>query len=270
MRFSREYKKEDTIIEVKNTKIGGKFFALAAGPCAVESEDQYFETARLVRESGANIIRGSVYKPRTSPYSFQGIGSEGLKIIRDLGEELGVTTETEVLDVRDIPKVAEHVDILRVGARNMQNFSLLKALARVDNPIILKRGLSATIKEWLLAAEYLMQQGKENIILCERGIRTFEPSTRNTLDLVAVPLLKHKTHLPVIVDPSHGTGRPELILPASKAAVAIGAHGLLIEVHRNPEEALSDKDQALTPNQFHELVQAINPLLAMEGKRVIG
>ena len=267
-RFSRDYKQEDTVISVKDIKIGGEFFVLAAGPCAIENQEQYYDTAKLVKEAGANVIRGSVYKPRTSPYSFQGLGTEGLKLIRDLGEDLAIVVETEVMDTRDVQVTAEHVDIIRIGARNMQNFSLLKEVSKVDNPIILKRGMNATVDEWLNAAEYLMQHGNESIILCERGIRTFETTNRNTLDLTLIPYLKSKTHLPIIVDPSHATGRRELITPASKAAIAVGADGLLIEVHNCPEKALCDGKQSITPDGFQTLCAEIFPYLDQE-KRIL-
>lgn len=270
MRYSRDYKKKDTIITVKNVKIGGKFFAIAAGPCAVENRDQYFETAIAVKKSGANLIRGSAYKPRTSPYSFQGLGQEALTIIRDLGEELKIPTITEVMDPRDVKTTSQHADILQVGARNMQNFELLKELAKINNPIILKRGMSATIEEWLNSAEYLMTEGNENIILCERGIRTFETITRNTLDLSIIPLIKMRTHLPIIVDPSHATGNRELITPACKAAIASNSDGLIIEVHQNPEVAMSDGPQSLDIAQFSELINQIKPILEVERKIITG
>ncbi|MFX0090955.1 MAG: 3-deoxy-7-phosphoheptulonate synthase [Candidatus Hodarchaeota archaeon] len=268
MRFSREYKKEDTIVDVKGVKIGGKFFAVAAGPCAIESQEQYYETAKTVKESGANIIRGSAFKPRTSPYSFQGLGHIGLKMIRDLSEDLDVVVETEVMDPRDAKVVAEHVDILRIGARNMQNFDLLKEVSKLDKPVILKRGIAATLDEWLFSAEYLMMNGNEDIILCERGIRTFETATRNTLDLVIISLLKKRTHLPIIVDPSHGTGKRDLIIPASKAAVAVNADGLLIEVHYCPDEALCDGKQSLPPEMFRVLMKELHPYLKLENKKI--
>lgn len=268
IKFSRDYKREDTIISIKETKIGGQYFLLAAGPCAIESQEQYYDTAKQVKAAGANVIRGSVYKPRTSPYSYQGLGTEGLKLIRDLGEDLDIVVETEVMDTRDVQATAQHVDIIRIGARNMQNFSLLKEVSKFDNPIILKRGMNATVNEWLYAAEYLMQNGNESIILCERGIRTYETTNRNTLDLTLIPHLKSITHLPIIIDPSHATGRRELITPTSKAAVAIGADGLLIEVHNCPEKALCDGKQSLTPEGFRILFSEITPYLQHE-KRIL-
>jgi 3-deoxy-7-phosphoheptulonate synthase len=266
MKYSRDYKETDTIIDIKGVKLGGEHFVVVAGPCAIESPEQYFETAKVVKAAGAKIIRGSVYKPRTSPYSFQGYGDEGLQLIKDLADELNIVVETEVMDTRDIEKVAKHVDILRVGARNMQNFSLLKALSEIDNPIILKRGIAATIQEWLYAAEYLLQNGKDNIILCERGIRTYETTNRNTLDLTLIPIVKQKTHLPIIVDPSHATGNRELILPTSKAAIAVGADGLLIEVHYKPASAKCDGHQSLYPEQFDGLMKEIQPYLNLQNK----
>ncbi|MBD3190990.1 MAG: 3-deoxy-7-phosphoheptulonate synthase [Candidatus Heimdallarchaeota archaeon] len=266
MKFSREYKSEDTVINVKGTKIGSNYFTVAAGPCAIESQEQYYETAKQVKAAGATIIRGSVFKPRTSPYSFQGLGRDGLKLIKDLSEDLEVVVETEVMDTRDVAFTANHVDILRVGARNMQNFSLLKELSKVDKPVMLKRGISATIDEWLFAAEYLMINGNEQVILCERGIRTFDKTLRNTMDLAVIPFLRKKTHLPIIVDPSHGTGQRELILPISKAAIALGSHGLLIEVHYRPEKAKCDGHQSLTPQQFAQLMTELKPYAKLENK----
>ncbi len=270
MRFSREYKPVSTVVNVNNVKIGGKFFAIAAGPCAIESPEQYIETAKIVKKAGANIIRGSVFKPRTSPYSFQGLGREGLKLIKDLGEDLDIATVTEVMDPRDIKITANHVDIIQIGARNMQNYDLLKEASKSDVPIILKRGLSATIDEWLYAAEYLMVEGNENIILCERGIRTFSTTTRNTLDLSIIPLLKMRTHLPIIVDPSHATGNRDLIAPVSKAAIVSNADGILIEVHYNPDAAKCDGAQSLPPEMFFELIEQIKPILELEKKLVTG
>ena len=270
MRFSRKYKEEDTVVTVGNAKIGGKYFAIAAGPCAVENQEQYYESAKAVKNAGANIIRGSVFKPRTSPYSFQGLGREGLKLIRDLGEDLQIATVTEVMDPRDIKIAAEHVDMIQIGARNMQNFDLLKEASKVDLPIMLKRGISATIDEWLNAAEYLMVEGNENVVLCERGIRTFSSQTRNTLDLSVIPLMKLRTHLPIIVDPSHATGNRDLIIPVSRAAVVSKADGILVEVHYKPEIAQCDGAQSLTPELFIELIEEIKPLLEIEQKLITG
>ncbi len=268
MKYSRDSKEEDTVISVKNTKLGGNYFAVAAGPCAVENQEIYFQTANSVIKSGATIIRGSVFKPRTSPYSFQGLGREGLKLLKDVSEDFDVAVETEVMDTRDVKITTEYVDILRIGARNMQNFSLLKEVSKIDIPVILKRGISATLEEWLLAAEYLMMEGNEEVILCERGIRTFVTDTRNTLDLSIIPILKKKTHLPIIVDPSHATGNKELIIPISKAAVVSGADGLLIEVHNKPETAKCDGHQSLPPKLFENLMNSIKPCLTIENKTI--
>ncbi len=268
MKHSRQYKAENTVIKIGNLKLGNGGFLLAAGPCAIESANQYATIAQKVKQAGANVIRGSIFKPRSSPYSFQGLGHDGLRLIRDLGDEMDILVETEVMDPRDVKEVSRFVDILRVGARNMQNFDLLKELAKLDMPIILKRGMSATYQEWLMAAEYLMVNGNDQIILCERGIRTFEPALRNTLDLAGVAYLKHQTHLPIIVDPSHATGKRNLILPASKAAIAAGTDGLIIEVHHDPEHALCDGAQSLLPSQFNDLVTEIQPYLTIEKKHI--
>ncbi|WP_457557233.1 3-deoxy-7-phosphoheptulonate synthase [Candidatus Harpocratesius sp.] len=268
LKFEKTNQKSETEIKIKEMVIGNKGFMLAAGPCAIESQEQYFETAKLAKQAGANVIRGSVFKPRTSPYSFQGMGKDGLKLIKDLGEDLNIVVETEVTDPRDVSIVKDYVDIIRIGARNMQNFDLLKEVAKYDLPIILKRGLCSTYKEFLYAAEYLMMNGNEKIILCERGIRTFEPTLRNTLDLAGVSYLKKVTHLPIIVDPSHATGKRELIIPMSKAAIAAGSDGLIIEVHNNPEKALCDGAQSLTPEIFKQLVEEIKPYLTIEKKKI--
>jgi 3-deoxy-7-phosphoheptulonate synthase len=252
---SRETK-EPTIVKVGNLKIGQDFI-LIAGPCSVESEEQMLKTAHAVKQAGANMLRGGAFKPRTSPYAFQGLGLKGLKILEKTGKEIGLPVVTEVLDTRDVSWVCEYVDILQVGARNMQNFSLLKEVGKTNKPILLKRGMYSTLTEWLNCAEYILNAGNPNVILCERGIRTFETYTRNTLDLSAVPAIKELTHLPIIVDPTHGTGKVSLIPPMSLAAVVAGVDGLIIEVHHNPEEALSDKDQALRPEEFSVLAQQI-------------
>ena len=245
---------ERTMIRVGKSVIG-KGLVVIGGPCSVESEEQLLETAIKVKEAGADMLRGGVFKPRTSPYSFQGLGLKGLKILEKAKEETGLPIVSEVMDTRDVAWVSEYVDVLQIGARNMQNFSLLKEVGKANKPVLLKRGMHSTIEEWLNSAEYVLKEGNQDVILCERGIRTFETYTRNTLDLSAVPALRELTHLPVVVDPSHGTGKASLIEPMSMAAVASGADGLIIEVHRNPMEALSDKDQALTPTQFGELVR---------------
>ncbi len=248
-----------TIVQVGNLKVG-EGLTVIAGPCSVESEEQLLETARRVKEAGADMLRGGVFKPRTSPYSFQGLGLKGLKYLQKARDETGLPIVTEVLDPRDVDWVSEYADVLQVGARNVQNFSLLKELGKINKPVLLKRGMYSTIEEWLNSAEYILSGGNPNVILCERGIRTFETYTRNTLDLSAVPVLKELTHLPVIVDPSHGTGKASLIEPMSMASVASGTDGLILEVHRNPAEALSDKEQSLTPEQFKALMERIRPL----------
>ncbi|MBU1810404.1 MAG: 3-deoxy-7-phosphoheptulonate synthase [Candidatus Omnitrophica bacterium] len=255
---SREFKKEDSVIKIKDeVAIGSKKIIVIAGPCSVETKEQLRQTAAKVREAGVLILRGGAFKPRTSPYAFQGLGEEGLKILKDVSDEFGVQTVTEVMDTRDVELVAKYADILQIGARNMQNFNLLKEIGQTRKPVILKRGLSATIKELLMSAEYILSGGNFNVILCERGIRTFEDFTRNTLDLSAVPAIKGLSHLPVIVDPSHATGMRSLISPLSRAAVACGADGLLIEVHPSPEEALSDGSQQLLPEQFAALMEEL-------------
>lgn len=250
----KDYKPEKTIIRVNNLEIGSEKIQVMAGPCAVENRDQLIETAKIVKKAGATILRGGAFKPRTSPYSFQGLEEEGLKILAEAREITGMPIVTEVMDTKSVELVAEYADILQIGARNMQNFILLKEVANTCKPILLKRGPSSTVEEWILAAEYIMAGGNDKVILCERGIRTFETATRNTLDLSSVPLLKSLTHLPVIVDPSHGTGKWSLVTPMSKAAVACGADGLIIEVHPYPDEALSDGPQSLTGDNFQKLM----------------
>ncbi len=243
-----------TIVRVGNVRVGSGFIIIA-GPCSVESEEQTLQTARAVKAAGADMLRGGAFKPRTSPYAFQGLGLKGLKILEKAREETGLPIVTEVIDTRDVSWVCEYADVLQIGARNMQNFSLLREVGKANKPVLLKRGMHSTIEEWMNCAEYILNDGNPDVILCERGIRTFETYTRNTLDLSAVPSARELTHLPVIVDPSHGTGRIGLIEPMSMAAAACGADGLIVEVHRNPAEALSDKEQALTPPQFAELVK---------------
>lgn len=252
---------DKTVVQIGPVKFG-KDFVLIAGPCSVENEDQTLRIAHAVKESGANMIRGGAFKPRTSPYNFQGLGLKGLKILEKARMMTGLPVVSEVLDTRDVSWMSEYVDVLQIGARNMQNFSLLKEVGKSKTPVLLKRGMYSTIAEWLNCAEYILNEGNPNIVLCERGIRTFETYTRNTLDLSAVSALKELTHLPVIVDPAHGTGRVSLIPPMSLAAVAAGADGLIIEVHVAPELALSDKDQALTPRQFSELAKKVLNLRA--------
>ncbi|MFZ7127228.1 MAG: 3-deoxy-7-phosphoheptulonate synthase [Desulfobacterales bacterium] len=240
----------------------GRDFVVMAGPCSVESETQTIETARAVRAAGADMLRGGAFKPRTSPYSFQGLGLEGLKILHRAGEETGLPIVTEVLDPRDVSWVAEFADVLQIGTRNMQNFSLLKEVGKAQRPVLLKRGMFSTLEEWLNCAEYILSEGNPNVILCERGIRTFENYTRNTLDLSAVPAIRELTHLPIVIDPTHSTGRLSLIGPMSLASVAAGADGLLIEVHYDPQAALCDADQALTPDMFEDLMARLRPLRA--------
>ncbi len=263
---SREAKRENTVVSVGGVLVGGEKLAVAAGPCAIESEARAVEIGRRVREAGANLYRGGAFKPRTSPYSFQGLGAEGLKILSRVRAETGLPIVTEVLDTETAELVAEHADCLQVGARNMQNFSLLKKLGRIKKPVLLKRGMSATIEELLLSAEYLLAEGNYDVILCERGIRTFADHTRNTLDLSAVPYVQRISHLPIVVDPSHGTGKRAKVLPLSRAAVAVGADGLLIEVHDEPEHALSDGPQAILPEMFGELVLQLRRLAPVVGR----
>ena len=252
---SRQLRKEHTVVDVGNKKIGDGSLVIIAGPCSVESREQLLETARAVKASGADMLRGGAYKPRTSPYDFQGLGVEALRFLEEASKETGLPIVTEVMSEADVEVVAEYAHMLQVGARNMQNFSLLRKLATVKKPILLKRGPSATVKEWLLAAEYLLAGGNHDVVLCERGIKTFETATRNTLDLAAVALVKELSHLPVLADPSHGTGLRSLIVPMSKAAAAAGADGLIIEVHPCPERALSDGPQSLDLPGFETLMQ---------------
>ena len=255
---SRDFHPEDTIIDAGGIKIGGKEIVVMAGPCAVESLEQLREAAAAVKACGAKFLRGGAFKPRTSPYDFQGLGEDGLKLLKQVGEEFNLKIVTEIVDKDDIELFCEYADILQVGARNMQNFQMLKALGKCSKPILLKRGLSATISEWLNAAEYIMSGGNEQVIFCERGIRTYETFTRNTLDLSAVAAVKELSHLPIVVDPSHGTGRWKMVAPMARAAIAAGADGLIIEVHPHPEKALSDGDQSLTPEAFKELMQNLD------------
>jgi 3-deoxy-7-phosphoheptulonate synthase len=259
---------QDTKVQVGAVEIGGAGFVVIAGPCAVEGAAQVAEVAGLVAGAGAAMLRGGIYKPRTSPYAFQGLGDEGLPMLREAGRRQGLPVVAEVLEAGQIAAFGEQVDLIQVGARNMQNFSLLRALGKSRKPVLLKRGISATVEEWLLAAEYLLAEGNKDVVLCERGIRTFETATRNTLDLSAVALAKRWTHLPVLVDPSHATGMRDLVIPMSLAAAAAGADGLLVEVHPHPEEALSDGFQALTPVLFRELMARLTPVLAAVGRRL--
>lgn len=265
---NRLFKPEDTIIDVKGSLIGGNNLAVIAGPCSVESEEQIIEIAKSVKESGATFLRGGAFKPRTSPYSFQGLEMEGLELLKKARKATGLPIVTEIMSTDYIDIFVRDVDVIQVGARNMQNFDLLKQLGRTNKPILLKRGLSATIEEWLMSAEYIMAEGNENVILCERGIRTFETYTRNTLDLSAIPVIKRKSHLPVIVDPSHAAGYWCLVEPLAKAAVSAGADGLIIEVHNNPQCALSDGQQSIKPESFKNMMNKVKVLAEMEGKKI--
>ena len=263
---SRESHPEGTVVNAGGVEIGGRDFVVMAGPCSVESEEQLMATARAVKAAGATVLRGGAYKPRTSPYEFQGLGPEGLKLLEAARAETGLRIVTEVLSERDVDLVARTADILQIGARNAQNFQLLVACARSGKPVLLKRGMSMRIEEWLLAAEYLLAHGNPNVILCERGIRTFENYTRNTLDLAAVAIAKQETHLPVVVDPSQGCGRADLVKVLCRGAIAVGADGLIIEVHPNPAEALSDGQQQLDPPAFAALVADLDPYLKAAGR----
>lgn len=263
---SRELKKEDTIVSVGNVKIGGGRIAIIAGPCAIESREQILEIASSVREAGAVILRGGAFKPRTSPYSFQGLGEEGLKYLKEAGQKYGMPTTSEVVNPSDVPLMARYIDMFQIGARNMQNFELLKTVGKTGMPVLLKRGLCATIEEWLMAAEYLMASGTDQVVLCERGIRTYERATRNTLDISAIPAVQKMTHLPIIGDPSHATGLREMVSPMSLALVASGASGLMVEVHNRPEKALSDGPQSLYPAQFEKLMRDLQALSQVVGK----
>lgn len=254
---SRQTRPDGSVINVAGIKIGGPEVVVIAGPCSVESREQLLETAAAVKRAGATMLRGGAYKPRTSPYEFQGLGLEALKILREARDLTGLPVVTEVMSTEDVDLICEHAEMLQVGARNMQNFALLRRLATIRKPILLKRGPSATIKEWLLAAEYLLSGGNDQVVLCERGIKTFETATRNTIDLAAVALAKELSHLPVVADPSHGTGKPSLIGMVSRAAIAVGADGLIIEVHRCPERALSDGAQSLDVPQFERVLQGL-------------
>ena len=265
---SRDFHPEDTVIDAGGIKIGGKEIIVMAGPCAVENLDQLREAASAVKKCGAKFLRGGAFKPRTSPYDFQGLGEDGLKLLRQVADEFGLKVVTEIVDKDDIDLFCHYADILQVGARNMQNFQMLKALGKCSKPILLKRGLSATISEWLNAAEYIMSGGNEQVIFCERGIRTYETFTRNTLDLSAVAAVKELSHLPIVVDPSHGTGRWKMVAPMARAAIAAGADGLIIEVHPHPEKALSDGDQSLRPEAFKELMDNLGGIAKVMGRSI--
>lgn len=267
---SREFHPTDSIITIGEHQIGGKEIHVMAGPCAVEGRAQLLETAHMVKEAGATFLRGGAFKPRTSPYSFQGLGEEGLRYLAEAREETGLLVVTEVVDVRDVELVAYYADVLQIGSRNMQNFLLLKEVAKSNRPVLLKRGLSSTLEEWMMAAEYIMDGGNYQVMFCERGIRTFENYTRNTLDLSMVPALHALSHLPVIVDPSHGTGRWHLVAPMAKAALAAGADGLIVEVHPQPDKALSDGKQSLTPENFHLMMQDLANLCKVLDRHLKG
>ena len=264
----REVQKEDTIVECSGVRIGGGNFAVMAGPCSVESREQIVEAAAGVKAAGANILRGGAFKPRTSPYSFQGMEMEGLRILREAGKAHNMPIVTEATTPEQVGVVAEYADMIQIGARNMQNFGLLKAAGKVKKPVLLKRGMMSTINEFLMSAEYILSEGNPNVVLCERGIRTFETETRNTLDLQAVPVVKLHSHLPIIVDPSHAAGRWDIIVPMACAAVAAGADGIMVEVHPHPEEALSDGQQSLRFSKFTMLMEAIKPLLDVMQKTI--
>lgn len=264
---SREFKPHDTVIDVRGVPIGGSEVMVMAGPCAVESLEQLHESAAVVKAAGARFLRGGAFKPRTSPYDFQGLAEDGLKMLHQVGHEFDLRIVTEIVDVNDVEILSQYADILQIGARNMQNFRLLQAVGRGKKPVLLKRGLSATIVEWLNAAEYIASAGNEKIILCERGIRTYETFTRNTLDLSAVAAIKELSHLPIVVDPSHGTGRWQMVQPMARASIAAGADGLIIEVHPHPEIALSDGDQSLTPKHFRELMDDVKKIAAIMGRQ---
>lgn len=267
---NRLFKPENSVIDVLGNKIGGKNLAIMAGPCSVETEEQIVEIAKKVKKSGANFLRGGAFKPRTSPYSFQGLEKEGLRLLEIAKKETGLPIVTEIMATEDLDEFVEKVDVIQVGARNMQNFHLLKELGKTKTTVLLKRGLSSTIEEWIMSAEYIMAGGNENVILCERGIRTFESYTRNTLDLSAIPVVKRLTHLPVIVDPSHATGKNWLVEPLAKAAVIAGADGLMIEVHNNPAAALCDGAQSIKPEKFDEIMKKIKVLAQIENRDVEG
>ena len=262
----REVKSDSTVIECGNAKIGGEHFCVMAGPCSVESREQMMTVAESVKKSGATMLRGGAFKPRTSHYAFQGMEEEGLKLLREAGDAFGLPIVTEVMTEHQLPLVADYTDMLQIGARNMQNYGLLKAVGKVKNPVFLKRGMMSTINEWLMSAEYVLSEGNPNVILCERGIRTFETETRNTLDIQAVPVAKRYSHLPVVIDPSHAAGHWDLVAPMARAAVAAGADGIMVEVHPDPEKAVSDGQQSLRPEVFADMMSQLMPLLEVMGK----
>jgi 3-deoxy-7-phosphoheptulonate synthase len=265
---SRTFHPNDTVVKIREVTIGGEAVVVMAGPCSVETPEQIEIIAATVKKAGAKILRGGAFKPRTSPYSFQGLGESGLRMMRQAAEKEGLLVVSEVMEVAQVPLVAEYVDILQVGARNMQNFNLLRELGKIRKPVLLKRGMAATIEELLMAAEYLMAGGNYQVILCERGIRTFENATRNTLDISAIPVVKKLSHLPILADPSHGTGRRDKVAPMARAAVAAGADGLIIEVHHDPDNALSDGAQSLLPDQFTTLMEELRMIAKVIGRRL--
>jgi 3-deoxy-7-phosphoheptulonate synthase len=265
---SRSFQKDDTVIKIKDVEIGGNKVIMMAGPCSIENEEQIFTIAEIVAKSGAQILRGGAFKPRTSPYSFQGLGEEGLKLMRKAADKFNLLMITEVMESSQIPLIEQYTDIFQVGARNMQNFALLRDLGKVSKPIMLKRGLAATVEDWLMSAEYILSSGNRQVLICERGIRTFETYTRNTFDLSAIPVVHKRSHLPVIADPSHATGLRDKVLPMARAAVAAGADGLMVEVHHDPEKALSDGPQALLPDQFLELMRQVKMIAEVIGRKM--
>ena len=265
---SRTFKNDDTLIKIKDVVVGGNEVVMMAGPCSVENEDQIFAIAEIVAKSGAKILRGGAFKPRTSPYSFHGLGEEGLKLLRKAADKYNLLVITEVMESAQIKLIEEYTDIFQVGARNMQNFSLLRDLGKTSTPIMLKRGLSATVEDWLMSAEYILANGNKEVMLCERGIRTFETFTRNTFDLSAIPVVHKRSHLPVIADPSHATGLRDKVLPMARAAVAAGADGLMVEVHNDPEKALSDGPQALLPEQYVDLMKQVKMIAEVIGRKM--
>ncbi len=265
---SREFQHKDTIVDIKGVKIGGEEVVVMAGPCSIESRDQMMTIAESVSRAGAKFLRGGAFKPRTSPYDFQGLGEDGLKIIREAADKYNMLVITEVMDREQIPLISEYTDIIQVGARNMQNFTFIRALGCIDKPIFLKRGISATIEEWLMSAEYILSGGNRNVMLCERGIRTFETYTRNTMDLSAIPIVHKLSHLPILADPSHGTGLRDKVIPMARASVAAGADGIMVEVHHDPEHAKSDGAQSLFPDQFNDLIVQIREIAKVIGRKI--
>jgi 3-deoxy-7-phosphoheptulonate synthase len=265
---SREIHNETSVLNVGDVEVGNKKIPVIAGPCSVENENQMLETARAVKAAGASMLRGGAYKPRTSPYTFQGLGEDGLKLLKEVGNEFGLPIVTEIMDQENIDILEKYADVLQIGARNAQNYSLLKLVGKSKLPVLLKRGMSTTISEFLMCAEYILSEGNDNVMLCERGIRTFETATRNTFDLNAIPVLKERTHLPVLADPSHGTGYWQYVIPMTLAAIAAGADGIVVEVHNNPELAVSDGGQSLKPEKFHELMKKAAPVAEAVGRKI--